>query len=80
MKKKKGFDPVDEVLNLGVISGGSMMVGSLPGLIDTPISDRVSSAMGKTLPLLPTMYGAGSVFRSMNSLLDLEKKIKKRRY
>ena len=78
MKKKKGYDPVDEVLNLGVISGGSMMVGSLPGFIDSPISERVGSAMGKTLPLLPTMYGVGSVFRSMDNLLDIEKKIKKK--
>lgn len=79
MKKKK-FDPLDEVLNIGSVSAGTMFVGSLPGLIDSPISDKVSSSMGKTLPLLPMMSGVGSVFRSMDNLMDVEKKTKRRKY
>ena len=78
-KKKKGYDPLDDVLNLGAVSGGSMIVGSMPGMIDSPISDRVSGAMGKTLPLLPLTVGVGSVFCSMGNLVDVERKIKKDR-
>ena len=78
-KKKKGYDPLDDVLNLGAVSGGSMIVGSLPGMINSPISDRVSGAMGKTLPILPLTVGVGSVFRSMGNLVDVERKIKKDR-
>lgn len=79
MSKKKVFDPLDEAIGLGAISGGTLLVGSLPGMLDNPISGRVSSAMGKTLPLLPMTYGVGSVFRSMDRLVDVERKSKKNR-
>ena len=78
-RKSKGFDPLDEVFKVGSVSAGTMFVGSLPGLIDSPISDRVSGVMGKTLPILPLTSGVGSVFRSMDNLMGIEKKIKKRR-
>lgn len=78
-RRKKGFDPLDEVLNVGSVSAGTMFVGGLPGLIDSPISDKVSGVMGKTLPLLPLTAGVGSVFRSMDNLIDVERKIKRRR-
>jgi len=84
-KKNKKFDPLDETLKLGQLSVGTMMAGSMPHMIGKNLpgtsstASRIGNVTGKVLPIIPVTQGVSSVFGSLGSLQNVEKKIKKKR-
>lgn len=82
MKKKK-FDLMDETMQIGKISTGTMIAGSMPGLLSSNLpgtqntANKISTVTSKPLSLLPTIQATSSVFGSLRLLEDQQQKIKK---
>ena len=83
-KKKNKFDLFDETMKIGTVSTGTMIIGSMPGLLSRSMpgtettANNIMSKTSRPLGLLPVIQGTSSVFNSIGMLTDIEKKCKRR--